>query len=128
MTRNQIILTDYKFVPNGKVTFSDGVQGKVIGKRTLNMEGFPMLEGDLHVDGLQANLISISQICDLDLHVNFTLEKCSIVDNFGNYFLEGIRSVDHCYTLSQPLTCHNVSGNNTNIMFPVIILIYDMKD
>ena len=64
------------------------------------MKGFPRLESVLHVDGLKANLISISQICDLDLHVNFTREKCSVVDNFGNWFLEGVRSMDNCYTLS----------------------------
>ena len=52
------------------------------------MKDFPRLEIVLYIDELKANLISISQICDLDLHVNFTHEKCSVVDNFGNYFLE----------------------------------------
>ena len=64
------------------------------------MEGFPRLEGVLHVDGLKVSLISISQICDIDLHLNFTREKYIIVDNFGNCFLEGDRSMDNCCTLS----------------------------
>ena len=84
MTGNQSILTYYKSVSNRQVTFVDGVQGRFFVKGTLNMEGFPRLEGVLHIDGLKANLTSIRQICDLDLYVNFTREKCSVVDNFGN--------------------------------------------
>ena len=79
-------MIDYKSVLNRQVTFGDGVQGRVLGKGTFNMEGFPRLEGVLHVDGLKANLISISQIFYLDLHVNFTREKCFVVDNFRNCF------------------------------------------
>ena len=42
-----------------------------LGRGTLNVDGFPQIENVLHVDGLKANLISISQICDLNLYVNF---------------------------------------------------------
>ena len=86
MIENRSIMTDYKSVSNGQATFSDRVQGRVLGNVSLNMKGFPRLENVLHVDGLKANLISINQICDLDLHVNFTREKCSVVDNLGIIF------------------------------------------
>ena len=120
MIGNQSILTDYKSVSNGQVTFGNGVQGRVLGKGTLNMKGFLRLESVLHVDGLKTNLISISQIYDLDLHVNLTRGKCSVVDNFGNCLLKGVRSVDNYYTLSQPYTCHNVSINNVDLWHDIL--------
>lgn len=77
------------------------------------MEGFPRLEDVLYMDGL--NLINILQICDLDIFVNFTHEKCFVFNNDGNYVLEGSRFVDNCYTLAKPHMCHHVSVNDINI-------------
>ena len=34
----------------------------------------------LLVEGLTANLIIISQLCDLNLHVNFTRDKCVVIN------------------------------------------------
>ena len=53
------------------------------------MEGFPRLNNVLHVDGLKANLICISQIRDIDLTVNFTHEKYIMIDSFRNCALKG---------------------------------------
>ena len=64
------------------------------------MKVFSKLESVLRVEKLKANLICIGQICELNLYVNFICEKCSIVDNFGNYFFEGVGYVDNCYILS----------------------------
>ena len=86
----------------------DGVKRRVLGKGTLKFGTFARLKNVLHVDGLKANLISISQIYELNLHVNFTLDKCLLLKEFGNYVLEGSRSLDSCYTLSPPHTYHNV--------------------
>ena len=97
----------YEPVSNGRVTFGDGFIGRVLGKGTLNVEGFPRLKNVLHVEGLKANLISISQICDSNLHVNFSRDKCFVMNEFGNCVLEGTRSLDNCYTLSQSYTFHN---------------------
>ena len=55
----------------------------------------------MHVEGLIANLIGISQLCDLNLHVRFANEKFQILDTSGKCILEGNRSLDNCYTLSQ---------------------------
>ena len=94
---NQDILDDYKIVSEGQVTFGDGVKGRVLEKGTLNMEGFPRLKDVFDVDGLKANLIGISQICELDLNVDFALKKCIVMNGFRNYILEGSRSNDNCY-------------------------------
>ena len=107
MTGNKDILVNYKPLSEGLVTFGDGVTTRVLGKRTINVENFPRFKNVLHVDGLKANLININQICDLNLNVNFDLEKRVVIDANGKCILEGLRSFDNCYTLtSSSHTCH----------------------
>ena len=60
----------------------------------------PKLENDLLVDELKANLISISQLCDHDLFVKFTKNKCSVVDNSNTCVTEGERSSNNYYLLT----------------------------
>ena len=62
----------------------------------------------MHVEELKANLISISQICDLNLNDNFNRKKYVVLDTDGKCVLEGSKSLNNCYTLSPPQTCHNV--------------------
>ena len=76
----------------GHMTFGDGVKGRVIGKRVLDVEGFPRLKNVLLVEGLKANLISISQLCDQDLHAKFSKNKCFVFDKSENCVMEGSRS------------------------------------
>ena len=113
MTGDKTTLVDYKPLPEGFVTFGDGVTTRILGKGTLNVDGFPWfkyvlhvdrLKAMLHVDGLKANLISISQICDINLNVNLYREKCVIIDVEGKCVLEGFRSPDNYYTLTSPFT------------------------
>jgi len=54
------------------VTFGDGVKGKIVSIGNLVSEGSPRLDNVLLVKGLAANLISISQLCDQSLSVNFS--------------------------------------------------------
>ena len=72
------------------------------GRGTLNVDSFPRFKDVLHVDELKANLISIGQICDPNLNVNFNPGKCVVLDADGKYVLEGFRSSDNCYTLTSP--------------------------
>ncbi|KAG9458411.1 hypothetical protein H6P81_002919 [Aristolochia fimbriata] len=57
-------LTNLHKESGGQVTFVDGAKGFVIGKGDLNVKGLPKLKNVLLVDGMKANLISISQLCD----------------------------------------------------------------
>ena len=77
MTSDKNILVDYRPLSEGLVTFCDRVTIRVLGKGTLNVNGFPQFKNVLHVDGLK---ISISQICDLNLNVNFNREKYVVID------------------------------------------------
>lgn len=53
------------------VTLGDGAKRKIVGIGNLVSEGLPRLDGVLLVKSLIANLISISQVCDQGLSVNF---------------------------------------------------------
>ncbi|XP_019155252.1 PREDICTED: uncharacterized protein LOC109152132 [Ipomoea nil] len=74
---------------NGEVTFGDGVKGQVTGVGTLNVAGLPKLKKVLLVNGLHANLISISQLCDQNWNVSFTKDNCSVMDNEKQCVMEG---------------------------------------
>ena len=70
----------------------------------------------MHVEGLKPNLISISQICDPNLNVNFNREKCVILDTDGKCVLKGFRSLDNCYALTSPSRlCHKVNIDDTKL-------------
>ena len=98
------------------MTFGDGVTARVLGRGTLNVDNFLWFKNVFHVDGLKANLISISQICDSNLNVNFNCEKCVVIDIDGKCILEGFRSPDNCYTLISPShTCHKINYNDTKL-------------
>jgi len=79
------------------VTFGDGAKGKILGIGNLIKHGMPILDNVLLVKGLTANLISISQLCDQGLKVNFSKPKCQIVDEKGEVIMKGTRSKDNCY-------------------------------
>ena len=91
MTGDNNIFVDYKPLPEGLVTFGNGVTTRVLGRETINVDGFPRFKHVQHVDGLKADLISISQIYDLNLNVNFNCEKCVVIDTDGKCVLEGFR-------------------------------------
>ncbi|XP_022895355.1 uncharacterized protein LOC111409547 [Olea europaea var. sylvestris] len=46
---------------------------------------------------LKSNLLSISQICDVDFEVSFVEKRCTVYDSFGGVVLEGVRTSDSCY-------------------------------
>ncbi|CAM8957000.1 unnamed protein product [Rhodiola kirilowii] len=81
------------------VTFGDGGDGQVIGCGTLKVPDLPELEDILLVDGLKANLISISRLCDEGQSVTFTCDSCQVLDRNGDTQMEGSRSSNKSYFL-----------------------------
>ncbi|XP_073138221.1 uncharacterized protein [Henckelia pumila] len=108
-------LTDYIEQNGGRVTYGGGAKGRIVGKGTLNVEGFPKFHNVLHVEGLIANLISISELCDDDLHVKFDKNTCEVFDNTNHCIIIGTRSVDNCYQLGEELAC-----KQTRVVHPVL--------
>ena len=99
MTGDKSILTDIRPMHCGSVTFGNGIEGNVLGIGTLDFDGLPRIKGILLVEGLKANLLSISQICDQGFTDNFDKENCVVVNQEGEEILEGYRSRDNCYTM-----------------------------
>ena len=63
----------------------------------------------LFVKGLTINLISISQLCDQGLLVNFSQSECIIKDPRNTVQMKGVRSKDNCYLWETQITSHSTS-------------------
>ncbi|CAM8887225.1 unnamed protein product [Rhodiola kirilowii] len=101
MTGNSEFLTNIEeHKGSSNVTFGDGVEGRVLGKGILNVQGLPRLKEVFLVKGLQANLISISQLCDGEHHVQFTQDECVVLNKNNEPVLTGRRSSNNCYLLN----------------------------
>jgi hypothetical protein len=83
----------------GRITFGDGSQAKVIGKGQIDIPGLGVSQKALYVEGLKANVLSISQFCDDDLVVQFSKKECNIFDNNGKWLMGGERTSGNCYGL-----------------------------
>lgn len=106
-------------VISSTVTFGDGRKAKILGRGTVTISGFPELNNVMLVEDLQANLISISQICDDIGDVLLTKEKC-LVQNFnGKSVMCAPRSRDNCYCVDanapSSLVCNKVSDNSLEL-------------
>ncbi|KAK2385091.1 putative mitochondrial protein [Trifolium repens] len=97
MTGEEKYLMNVRSYKVSFVTFGDGAKGEIIGIGDLINHGQPNLENVLLVKGLTANLISISQLCDQGMKVNFTKSECLVNNEEGQLVLRGTRSKDNCY-------------------------------
>ncbi|XP_075494766.1 uncharacterized protein LOC142532333 [Primulina tabacum] len=115
MTGSKELITDYVKVNSGCVTYGGGAKGRIVGKRTLNVEGLPELHNVLHVEGLNSNLISISQLCDDDLHVKFNKNSCEVFDNANICIMTCARSTDNCYQLGEGDDCRSAKTTDLDL-------------
>ena len=81
----------------GIVTFGDGSKSMIRGIETVDIPGLSVFEDVWYVDGLKANLLSVSQICDNGLNVLFTKYEC---DGGGDYMCIGVRITENCYGIT----------------------------
>ncbi|XP_073290686.1 uncharacterized protein [Primulina huaijiensis] len=108
MTGSREYLIDYVDQKGGRVTYGGGAKGKIVGKGTLNVEGLPKLHNVLHVEGLNSNLISISQLCDDNLLVKFDKHNCEVFNEANKGIMTGTRSSDNCYQIGEEPSCKHV--------------------
>src|ERR1044072_1267729 len=97
MTGMKNYLVDLKAYDTSYVTFGDGAKGRIRGIGKLVKTGSPSLDDVLLVEGLTANLISISQLCDQGLVVRFSKEECLVIAENQESVMRGARSKDNCY-------------------------------
>ncbi|KAL0560690.1 hypothetical protein IC582_001101 [Cucumis melo] len=109
MTGNADFFSELSECKAGSVVFGDGGKGKIIGKGTINRPGLPFLLDVRLVQGLSANLISTSQLCDQGYKVNFSKDRCNVLDGQNKVFLSGTRLSDNCYHWDAEVTLCNLS-------------------
>jgi hypothetical protein len=90
-------LKDLKPYKAKSVVFGDGGKGEIMGIGKLINNQLPKQENVLLVGGLTKNLISISQLCDQGLEVNFTKYECFVTNDLKEIVMKGIRSKENCY-------------------------------
>ncbi|KAG7563991.1 Zinc finger CCHC-type superfamily [Arabidopsis suecica] len=92
MTGDPSVLSTFTEEAIEKVTFGDGGKRRIKGKGNIEGDDKPSFINVFYVEGLKANLICISQLCDDGLKVIFTRTDCKAVDENGNIVLCGVRS------------------------------------
>ncbi|CAJ2633141.1 unnamed protein product [Trifolium pratense] len=97
MTGVEGCLANLKSYATSYVTFGDGAKGEIKGIGNLINNGLPNLDNVLLVKGLTTNLISISQLCDQGMKVNFTKSECLVTNEEGRLLMKGVMSKDNCY-------------------------------
>ena len=75
MTGNSHLVASLLGIHGGAVAFGDDKVSKIVGIDNIDKSPYTILEDALLVDGLKANLIIFSQLCD------FHLNKCLIVES-----------------------------------------------
>ena len=81
----------------------------------MNVDGLPRLKNVLHDEGLKANLMSISQLCDQKLNVKFTKNSYKVLNKSRDVVLKRFGFFDNYYQLIKLHTCHKISPDNIDI-------------
>ncbi|KAL6348246.1 hypothetical protein AAG906_005538 [Vitis piasezkii] len=111
---NRSFFTNFTEFDGRNVTFGDGNVGSVKGKDTICASGIPNLEEVLYVEGLKANLISISQICDKKFNFSApkTPQQNGVVERKNrhelptHFWTEAINTA--CYTSNRTHMCPHI--------------------
>ena len=88
MMGNQHLFVSLSKTQGGTITFGDDEDGGIVGTGNIDKSPSIILEDVLFVDGLKANLVSISQLCNKDLDVTFKCTKCLIVNSDSKIVFE----------------------------------------
>jgi hypothetical protein len=115
MTGDKTLLKEVQMGKGGRITYGDGSQSKVIGKGIIDIPGLGTSQEALYVEGLKANLLSISQFCDNDLVVQFSKKECNIFDSNGKWLMGGERTAENCYGLPGLTTDPQIFCNKVTI-------------
>ena len=117
MTRNKALFKTFFEGRIGTITFGDGSKYVIKGIGTVDIPRLPIFEDVWYVDGLKANLLSISQICDNGLNVLFTKYECEILDGGGDCMCIGVRTADNCYGITSSISnkCFSAKINQVDL-------------
>jgi len=76
----------------GSVAFGNDKSGTIVGIGKIGESLSHSIDNVYLIDGLKYNLLSVSQLCDKDNLVVFSLTRCLVVNmNIGDFLLRGKR-------------------------------------
>ena len=90
MTGDPLKFINLERIKGENVSFGGNNKGKIIGKRTIKIDNLIINEVSL-VKGLNFNLISISQLCDIGYRITFQEDKCSGISKDNKQSFTGWR-------------------------------------
>ena len=112
MMGNKHILTDLQPSSQDSVIFGDGAKGRVVGTGSLIILEMSKRKNVLLFEGLAMNLINVSQLCDEELLVQFTKNKYMVQNQNHCHIMEGERSSNNCYLLTNTTSYMNEMQQN----------------
>jgi len=62
----------------GTITFGGNKKGRITGMGKIGIHPYPSIDNVLFVEGLNHNLLSISQLCDNGYGVSFNKDECVV--------------------------------------------------
>ena len=101
MTGNKLCFTSFTEFEKGNVIFDDSNFAYVKGKGTICALEILSLEEVLYVEGLKANLISISQICEKEFNVHLSQNVCKVFHLNGKCVMIGLRTLENFHVVCQ---------------------------
>lgn len=87
----------------GSVAFGDSVNSKVVGFGIVNVKRMSQLTNVHYVEGMKANLTSMSQMCDDDLHVHFDKQWYYVLKKCEECVITGTRTSENCYQINETI-------------------------
>ena len=91
----------------GYATFGDNNKGKIMGEGNIRNQYKTQINNVLYVDGLQYNLLNISQLCDKGFKIELNKNCCLIAEAmFGEVVHIGKR-IGNTYALNIEHTSFN---------------------
>lgn len=97
ITGEKNYLEELKLYSNSYFKVGDEARRRIKDICKLVIPCFPCLDDVLLVEGLNANLISISQLCDQGLNVGFNKSECIVSNKHREVLMKVSRSNDKCY-------------------------------
>nr|GFC53755.1 retrovirus-related Pol polyprotein from transposon TNT 1-94 [Tanacetum cinerariifolium] len=111
MTGNLKLLINFMEKFLGTVKFGNDQIAPIIGYADL-VQGAVTIKRVYYVEGLNHNLFSVDQFCDVDLEVAFRKSTCFIRDLKGNDLQTGSRGMD----------LYSITLQDTNCLNPICLM------
>jgi len=100
MTGDKSKLTDFVSKEEGYVTFGDNNKERIMGEGNIWNQHKTQIKNVLYVNGLEHNLLSISQLCDKGFKIEFNQNWCFICEATSGEVVHIGKRIGNIYVLN----------------------------